>query len=78
MVMKDLKSNLKFFGITHREVARELGIAQSTVTQVLDEELVSRIKDTAQELIDRKVSLSQEYQNGRIADMKRKINPVIH
>ena len=78
MSTKNLKESLKYFGITHREVARELGIAQSTVTQVLDEELVNKIKTTAQDLIDQKVSGTQAYVSQRLEDVKSKLNPVVH
>lgn len=78
MSTKNLKDALKYFGITHRDVARELGIAQSTVTQLLDEELVEKVKTTAQDLIDRKVSGTQAYMNQRLEDVKSKLNPVLH
>jgi predicted transcriptional regulator len=76
--MRDLKSNLKFFGITHKEVALEVGIAQSAVTQLLDENLLRRVQLGAEALIDRKVSDSQAYQNQRLADITAKINPLTH
>ena len=76
--MRDLKSNLKFFGITHKEVALEVGIAQSAVTQLLDDNLLRRVQLGAEALIDRKVSDSQDYQNQRLADITAKINPVVH
>jgi len=78
MSTKNIKESLKYFGITHREVARELGIAQSTVTQVLDEELVNKIKNTAQDLIDQKVTGTQAYASQRLEDVKLKLNPVVH
>ena len=76
--MRDLKSNLKFFGITHKEVALEVGIAQSAVTQLLDDNLLRRVQLGAEALIDRKVSDSQAYQNQRLADITAKINPTTH
>lgn len=69
---------MRYFGITHKDVAQELGIAQSTVTQLLDEELVEKVKTTAQNLIDRKVSGTQAYVSQRLEDVKQKLNPVLH
>jgi|13_taG_2_1085334.scaffolds.fasta_scaffold150807_1 predicted transcriptional regulator len=78
MSTKNLKDDLRYFGITHKDVAQELGIAQSTVTQLLDEELVEKVKTTAQNLIDRKVSGTQAYVSQRLEDVKQKLNPVLH
>ena len=75
--MKSLKQNLKWFGITHKEVADEVGMAQSTVTQLLNEELLSRVKLGAEALIDKKVGKTQHYQNERLEEMKAQIKPTL-
>jgi DNA-binding Lrp family transcriptional regulator len=74
--MKDLKANLRFFGITHKEVAEKVGISQPSVTQLLNEDLVRKVQLGAEALIDEKVGASQKYQNDRLADIKSKINPI--
>ena len=78
MSTKNLKDDLRYFGITHKDVAQELGIAQSTVTQLLDEELGEKVKTTAQNLTDRKVSGTQAYASQRLEYVKQKLNPVLH
>jgi hypothetical protein len=52
-------------------------MAQSTVTQLLNEELLSRVKLGAEALIDKKVGKTQHYQNQRLEEMKAQIKPTI-
>jgi len=47
-------------------------------TSITREELAEKVKTTAQDLIDRKVSGTQAYVSQRLEDVKSKLNPVLH